>query len=116
MRRLRFLDYDVTTAWLFQVLPSTPWLPSRLQAGSAFHTDAAEIEAKLNLKGLTYTFAETHDWIETRVQILAASVWRPDCTLCSEVNLEKALPPQEGEAKFFLTSQDWGEAPGPGEM
>ena len=114
--RLRFLDYDVTTTWLFQVLPSTPWLPSQLHVRSVFHTDAAELEAKSNLKGLTYTFADTRSWVETGVQILAASGWRPDCTLCSEINLEKALPPQEEEAKLYLVTQAWSEAPDPGEI
>ena len=114
--RLRFLAYDVPTTWLFQVLPNIPELPSKFLVQSVFHTNAHEIEAKSNLKDLTYTFAGTNSWLEVGVQILTAAGWRPDCTHCSEINLDKVLPPQEGEAKLFLVTQDWGESPEPGDI
>ena len=100
--RLKYIDYDVPVTWAFQVLPQRPALLCRLRAQSVFHSTAAEIEAKPNLKAQTHTFEGAHSWMETGVQVLEASGWRPDSSLESDVNVEKSLPPREGKSRIYV--------------
>ena len=57
-----------------------------------------------NLKALTYNCTGAYSLLETGVQVLVASGWRPDCALHSDVSLDKTMPPQKGESRFFSAS------------
>ena len=59
------------------------------------------LEAKPNLRALTYDFEGAYKWSETGDQIVAASGWRPSYSLHSEINVERTLPPKGVEPQIY---------------
>ena len=102
---LRFLDYDVEESWMFQLLTVTPRLPPKYWVRSVYHADAKEIGSKPNLLSLTYTFQGASSWLDIAVQTLTASGWRPDCTVDSELDLTKILPPRPELGKIHVSTE-----------
>ena len=70
-----FEDVDIVEDWSSEVLPKAP-MPSRLlRTSSVFFSDAREVEAKPNLKALTFTYNRATTWHHVGAQILHASGW-----------------------------------------
>lgn len=54
------------------------------------------------MQALTYTFAGTTSRLHVAVQTLTASGWRADCSVDSELDLTKALPPPSTKEKIEI--------------
>ena len=100
--RLKHHDYDVPEEWTIQLLPMEPTLPPSYWIHSVFHVEAREIENKPNLRDLTYRFQHTKSWMDIAVQILNRAGWRPDCSLDSDLDMTKMLPPHEKAEKICV--------------
>ena len=102
---LKFLDYDVAESWTLQLLEATPHLSNKYWVRSVYCSDAKEISSKPNLLSLTYTFQEATSWMDTAVQTLTASGWRPDCSVAAELDLTKVLPLKPEMEKIHVSTE-----------
>ena len=86
-------EVEAPEEWSISVLPAAPIAPPKFSAPSVFYSDAREVEAKPNLKQLTYNYHHATTWFIAGAQILAASGWQPDCTRAKKVNVSRTIPP-----------------------
>ena len=69
---------------------------------SAYFLHASEIRRVAARKKRTYTFANTHSWLEVGLQLLKKACWWPECSQPQPPRIERTVPPDEFEARFFL--------------
>ena len=98
----RYLDFDVSESWFFQLLASSPDPPAMMRMPPVYHSSAAEIHGKQGLYANTYDFQGSRRWYEIGPQVPTASGWRPDCAVGYPTNVRRTLPPRDGQHPIIL--------------
>ena len=87
--------------WVCNTYTMPPRMRQVADIPITYFAHAPEIRRKAARTKRTFTFAETHSWLEVGLQVLKRAGWWPECSQPHSINIERAVPPDEFVALFF---------------
>ena len=69
---------------------------------STYFAHAPEIRRIARRKKATYTFTNTHSWLDVGLQVLKKVGWWPECTQPHKRHIERMIPPDEQAAHLQM--------------
>ena len=98
-------DAITKTTWLVYQQSKPAKMHQVEEIPSTYFAHAPEIRRIARRKRETYTFANTHSWLDVGLQVLKRAGWWPECSQPHTRHLDRMIPPEESEAhiKTFRT-------------
>ena len=69
---------------------------------STYFVHAPEIRRVARRKKETYTFANTHSWLDIGLQVLKKAGWQTECSQPHTGHIERMIPPEESKAGLSM--------------
>ena len=77
-------------------------LNSIMDIPSTYFVHAPEVRRVYRRKKETFTFANTHSWLDVGLQTLKRTGWWPDCSQPQTSHTERMVPPDEFAAHLSI--------------